>query len=44
MKVLDFRKVGKFTLEVDGRLVTGQNFQSSKPVSLKIIELINKNE
>jgi len=36
-----FSERGKFTLEVDGRLVTGQNFQSSKPVSLKILELIN---
>ncbi|WP_350291904.1 type 1 glutamine amidotransferase domain-containing protein [uncultured Croceitalea sp.] len=36
-----FSERGKFTLAVDGRLVTGQNFQSSKPVSLKIIELIN---
>jgi len=36
-----FSERGKFTLEVDGRLVTGQNYQSSKPVSLKIIELIN---
>ncbi|GGG12628.1 hypothetical protein GCM10011344_11680 [Dokdonia pacifica] len=35
-----FSERGKFTLEVDGRLVTGQNFQSSKPVSLKVIELI----
>lgn len=36
-----FSERGQFTLETDGRLVTGQNFQSSKPVSLKIIELIN---
>ncbi|WP_299116837.1 nuclear transport factor 2 family protein [uncultured Winogradskyella sp.] len=36
-----FSERGKYTLEVDGRLVTGQNFQSSKPVSLKIIELID---
>ena len=36
-----FSERGKFTLEADGRLVTGQNFQSSKPVSLKIIELID---
>ena len=35
-----FSERGKFTVETDGRLVTGQNFQSSKPVSLKIIELI----
>jgi len=39
-----FSERGKFTLEVDGRLVTGQNFQSSKPVSLKILELINLNK
>lgn len=39
-----FSERGKFTLEVDGRLVTGQNFQSSKPVALKIIELINSNK
>ncbi|MET2984782.1 nuclear transport factor 2 family protein [Aureibaculum conchae] len=39
-----FSERGKFTLEVDGRLVTGQNFQSSKPVSLKILELINSNK
>lgn len=38
-----FSERGRFTLEVDGRLVTGQNFQSSKPVSLKIIELLEKN-
>ncbi|RZN84845.1 MAG: peptidase [Winogradskyella sp.] len=38
-----FSERGRFTLEVDGRLVTGQNFQSSKPVSLKIIELIESN-
>ena len=36
-----FSERGKFTLEVDGRLITGQNYQSSKPVSLKVIELIN---
>jgi len=35
-----FSERGKFTVERDGRLVTGQNYQSSKPVSLKIIELI----
>jgi len=28
-------------VEIDGRLVTGQNFLSSKPLSLKIIELIS---
>ncbi|MBC2843570.1 nuclear transport factor 2 family protein [Winogradskyella flava] len=39
-----FSERGKFTLEVDGRLVTGQNFQSSKPVSLKILELISLNK
>ena len=36
-----FSERGQFTVAVDGRLVTGQNFQSSKPVALKIIELIN---
>ena len=39
-----FSERGQFTLEVDGRLVTGQNFQSSKPVSLKIIELVEAME
>jgi putative intracellular protease/amidase len=38
-----FSERGKFTLEVDGRLITGQNFQSSKPVSEKIVEMINVN-
>ncbi|NQX38295.1 hypothetical protein SAMN05421820_101309 [Pedobacter steynii] len=33
-------------VETEGRIVTGQNFQSSSGVALKIIELINdaKNE
>ena len=39
-----FSERGKYTLEVDGRLVTGQNFQSSKPVSEKIVEMINAND
>ncbi len=39
-----FSKPGESHVEVDGRLVTGQNFLSSKPVSLKIIELINFKE
>ena len=39
-----FSERGKFTVEADGRLVTGQNFQSSKPVSLKVIELIKSNK
>lgn len=30
-------------VEVDGRLVTGQNYKSSKGVSEKVIELIDKN-
>ncbi|WP_109617969.1 nuclear transport factor 2 family protein [Sediminitomix flava] len=34
---------GKAHVEVDGRLVTGQNYQSSKGVSEKVIELINQN-
>ena len=38
-----FSERGQFTLEVDGRLVTGQNYQSSKPVSEKMIEMINAN-
>ena len=33
----------KAHVEVDGRLVTGQNFLSSKPVAIKIIELIESN-
>jgi putative intracellular protease/amidase len=36
-----FSEAGKPHVEVDGRLITGQNFLSSKPVSLKVIELIN---
>ncbi|OSY88578.1 peptidase [Tenacibaculum holothuriorum] len=39
-----FTKRGKFIVEIDGRLVTGQNYQSSKPVSLKVIELIESNK
>ncbi len=39
-----FSGKGKAHVEVDGRLVTGQNFLSSKPVALKIIELIESNE
>lgn len=30
-------------VEVDGRLVTGQNYLSSKPVALKIVELLQLN-
>ena len=37
-----FSERGKFTVEVDGRLVTGQNYQSSKPVSLKVVEILEK--
>ncbi|MGB0891073.1 MAG: nuclear transport factor 2 family protein [Flavobacteriaceae bacterium] len=37
-----FTERGKFIVETDGRLVTGQNYQSSKPVSLKIIEILEK--
>lgn len=33
---------GEAHVEVDGRLVTGQNYKSSKGVSEKVIELINK--
>lgn len=33
---------GKSHVEVDGRLVTGQNYKSSKDVSEKVIEIINK--
>lgn len=36
-----FSKPGKTHIEVDGRLVTGQNYLSSKGVSLKIIELLS---
>ncbi|EDP71170.1 intracellular protease/amidase, putative [Flavobacteriales bacterium ALC-1] len=39
-----FSESGKPHVEVDGRLVTGQNFLSSKLVSLKVIELISANE
>jgi len=39
-----FSKPGKSHVEVDGRLITGQNFLSSKPVSEKIVEIINSNE
>ncbi len=38
----NFTERGKFIVETDGRLVTGQNYQSSKPVSLKIIEILEK--
>ena len=38
-----FSEAGKPHVEVDGRLITGQNYLSSKPVSLKIIELLNAN-
>ena len=40
--VFKFSERSKFNLEVDGRLVTGQNYKSSKPVSLKIIEILEK--
>ncbi|WP_431166121.1 nuclear transport factor 2 family protein [Tenacibaculum halocynthiae] len=36
-----FSKPGKAHVEVDGRLITGQNYLSSKGVSLKTIEIIN---
>ena len=39
-----FSKRGNAHIEVDGRLVTGQNYLSSKPVSLKVVELINANK
>ncbi len=39
-----FSDRSKSHVEVDGRLVTGQNFLSSEEVSLKIIELINSEE
>lgn len=35
-----FSERGNVSVETDGRLVTGQNYQSSKPVSLKIIEIL----
>ncbi len=35
-----FSKPNMFHVEVDGRLITGQNYLSSKPVALKIIELL----
>ncbi|WP_293310184.1 nuclear transport factor 2 family protein [Pedobacter sp. UBA5917] len=39
----NFSKRNESYVEQDGRIVTGQNFQSSKGVALKIIELIEKN-
>ena len=39
-----FSEPGKPHVEVDGRLVTGQNYLSSKPVSVKIVEMINAKE
>ncbi|RXM41552.1 nuclear transport factor 2 family protein [Flavobacterium sp. YO64] len=38
-----FSKRNESFVEQDGRIVTGQNFQSSNGVALKIIELIEKN-
>jgi putative intracellular protease/amidase len=38
-----FSKRNEAYVEQDGRIVTGQNFQSSNGVALKIIELIEKN-
>jgi len=38
-----FSKKNESFVEQDGRIVTGQNFQSSNGVALKIIELIEKN-
>ncbi|MFH7000122.1 nuclear transport factor 2 family protein [Flavobacterium sp. FlaQc-57] len=38
-----FSKRNESYVEQDGRIVTGQNFQSSNGVALKIIELIEKN-
>jgi len=40
----NFSERGNAYVEVDGRLITGQNYLSSKPVSLKIVELINSKE
>ncbi len=37
-----FSKPGKPHVEVDGKLVTGQNYNSSKSVALKIIEMLNQ--
>lgn len=39
-----FSKRNESYVEQDGRIITGQNFQSSKGVALKIIELIEKNK
>ena len=39
-----FSKRNESYVEQDGRIVTGQNFQSSNGVALKIIELIEKNK
>jgi putative intracellular protease/amidase len=38
-----FSKRNESYVEQDGRIVTGQNFQSSNGVALKIIEMIEKN-
>lgn len=38
-----FSKRNESYVEEDGRIITGQNFQSSNGVALKIIELIEKN-
>ena len=37
-----FSKRNESFVEQDGRIITGQNFQSSSGVALKIIELIEK--
>jgi putative intracellular protease/amidase len=39
--IFKFSKGNISHVETDGRIVTGQNFQSSSDVALKIIELIN---
>ncbi|SEB44524.1 Putative intracellular protease/amidase [Tenacibaculum sp. MAR_2009_124] len=41
--VFKFSKPNTPHVEVDGRLITGQNYKSSKPVSEKIISLLSEN-
>ncbi len=42
--IFKFSKRNTPHVEVDGRLVTGQNYKSSKPVSEKIISLLSKDK
>ncbi|CAM1369994.1 nuclear transport factor 2 family protein [Tenacibaculum xiamenense] len=42
--IFKFSKPNTPHVEVDGRLVTGQNYKSSKPLSEKIVSLLSENE